>query len=86
MSNKVKFKLNLSGLNEVMKRPELQAMMQAKGEEIAARAEAAAENPKAEYYAVTKTIRWIAVTDVRCGNSEAVYENLKNNTLLKSLH
>jgi hypothetical protein len=42
MSKKVKFKLNLPGVNELMKRPALQAMMQAKGSEIAARATAAA--------------------------------------------
>ena len=85
MSKKVKFKLNLAGVNELMKRPALQAMMQAKGSEIAARATAAASTPGAEYHAETKTINWIAVTNIKCSNSEAVYENYENNTLLKSL-
>ena len=86
MGKKVKFKLNLTGLNEVMKRPELQAMMQAKGDEIADRATSASSNPKASYHAETKALRWIAVTNIKCDNYEAIKENLENNTLLKSLY
>ena len=86
MSKKIKFKLNLAGVNEVMKRPSLQAMMQAKGSEIASRAAKASSDPKAQYHAETKTINWIAVTNIKCSNSEAVHENYENNTLLKSLY
>ena len=84
--SKVEFKLNLPGLNEVMKRPELQAMMQAKGTEIAQRATSMATTPEAAYHAETKTINWIAVTNIKCDNGAAIRENLENNTLLKALY
>lgn len=86
MGKKVKFDLNLAGLNEVMKRPALQSIMQAKGDEIAARATSSAVDPEAEYHAETKTINWIAVTNIKCSNGAAIHENYEHNTLLKSLY
>lgn len=85
MSDKIKVELNLAGVNELMKRQELQDMMQGLGEQIASRAEAMSENPKAEYESNTKTLNWIAVTNVRAVNHEAFEENLENNTLLRAL-
>ena len=85
MSDKVKVKLNLAGVNELMKREELQTMMQSLGEQIASRAEGMSADPKAEYEAKTKTLNWIAVTNVRAANHEAFVENLENNTLLKAM-
>ena len=83
--SKVKFDLDLQGLNALMKSPEMQSVLQQTGDAVASRATAMASNAKAEYEAVTYPIRWIAVTNVRCANSEAIRENLKNNTLLKAL-
>ena len=85
MSDKLKVKLNLAGVNELMKREELQTMMQSLGEQIASRAEGMSADPKAEYEAKTKTLNWIAVTNVRAANHEAFVENLENNTLLKAM-
>ena len=85
MSDKLKVKLNLAGVNELMKREELQTMMQSLGEQIASRAEGMSADPKAEYEAKTKTLNWIAVTNVRAANHEAFLENLENNTLLKAM-
>lgn len=85
MSSKVEFKLDLQGVNELMKRQELQDMMQEMGEQIASRAESMSSNPKAEYESETKTINWIAVTNIRAVNHAAFQENLDNNTLLRAM-
>ena len=83
--NKVDFKLNLPGLNALMKSPEIQTVLAEKGSEVMARANSNAHVPDAEYSMETKTINWIAVTTIRAENGAAVRENLENNTLLKSL-
>lgn len=85
MSDKFRVELNLPGVNELMKRQELQDYMQSLGEQVASRAEGMALNPNAEYEAKTKTLNWIAVTNIRAVNHEAFEENLENNTLLKAL-
>ena len=86
MSKKIKVELNLAGVNELMKRQELQDMMQSLGEQIAARAENMSTDPKAEYESNTKTLNWIAVTNIRAVNHEAFEEDLENNTLSKALY
>lgn len=83
--SKVDFKLNLPGLNQLMKSPEMQSILSEKGAGVMARAQANAQRSDAEYSMNTKTINWIAVTTVRAENGTAVYENLEHNTLLKSL-
>lgn len=83
--NKVDFKLNLPGLNELMKSPEMQSILTEKGAEVMARANGNVQIPDARFSMDTKTINWIAVTTVRADNNEAIAENLRNNTLLKSL-
>ena len=83
--NKVDFELNLPGINQLMKSPEMQTVLAEKGAEVMARANSNAQVPDAEYSMNTKTINWIAVTTVRAENGAAVLENLEHNTLLKSL-
>lgn len=83
--SKVDFKLNLPGLNQLMKSPEMQGILLQKAKEVEGRANSMKQDPKAEYYTMTKTINWIAVANVRCANGEAIHENLENNTLLKAL-
>lgn len=86
---KVKFKLNLKGLNELMKGPEMQAVLDEKGARIMDAANNMAKgngNEKAEYSRSVWVGNWIAESQVRCDNSEAVHDNIENNTLLKALH
>ena len=81
--SKVKFELNLPGLNQLMKGPEMQAVLQAKGDEGASRASAMC--PKGEYNTRTVTGRFIATTFVSAENWAAINDGLEHNTLLKAL-
>jgi hypothetical protein len=83
VSKKVKIKLNLPGLNEVMKSPGLQDMMQEKGEEVAARASDMSKG--GQFETETKTINWIAVTTVRAADDKAIKATFKDNVLRKAL-
>lgn len=83
--SKVDFKLNLSGLNDIMRSGEMQQLLDQKGREVMARAYGMTTDPKAEYGVTTYPIRWIAVTNVKCANGAATAENYRNNTLLKAL-
>lgn len=82
--SKVKFKLNLKGLNEVMKSPELQSLMQESGERI--RNAAASMSNGGQFETQTKPIRWIAVTDVRVKDKKAMKAVLEDNVLNKALN
>lgn len=84
MGKKVDFKLNLKGLNELMKGPAMQSVLQSKGEQV----EAAARGmcPDGEYQTRTVTGRWIATTFVSAENYEAIQDGYEHNTLLKALH
>lgn len=84
MSKKVDFKLDIKGLNELMKGPAMQSELQSKGQQV----EAAARGmcPKGEYQTRTVTGRWIATTFVSVENYEAMQDSYENNTLLKALH
>lgn len=83
--SKPKVKLNLKGINQLMRGPECQAVLAEYGARVLSNAQSMAETDKAEFSADTKPIRWIAVTTIRADNGAAVYENLENNTLLKAL-
>ena len=83
--SRVDFKLNLPGLNELMKSAEMQSILSEKGNAVMSRANSMAQEPGAKYSANTKTINWIAVTTVRADNYEARKDNYDNNTLLKAL-
>ena len=82
MGKKIDFRLNLPGLNELMKGPAMQQELQSKGEQV----ESAARGmcPGGEYQTRTVTGRWIATTFVSAENNEAIKDNYKNNTLLKA--
>lgn len=81
--SKVDFKLNLPGLNQIMKGPEMQSILQAKGAEVASRARSMC--PEGEYDTRTVSGRWIATTFVSAENREAIKDGCENNTLLKAL-
>lgn len=82
---KLKFKLDIKGLNELMKSSEMQAVLDEKGAKIQARAQASAKDSKAEYSRSIWVGNWIAASQVRADNPEAIHENLENNTLLKAM-
>ncbi len=76
MGKAVKFELNLPGLNELMKSPEMQAVTEAAG-----KAMARAAGPG--YATKTHVGSWTVVTSVYPETDEANRDNLKNNTMLK---
>ena len=83
--SKVRFELNLPGLNELMKSPAMQSELKRYGSNTLSRANSMAQVSNAEYSMNTRTINWIAVTTVRADNYQARRDNYENNTLLKAL-
>ena len=83
--SKVKFKLNLPGLNELMKSSAMQSELIQHGSRVLSGAQSMAQVNGAEYSMNTRTINWIAVTTIRADNYEARKDNYENNTLLKAL-
>lgn len=77
MSN-VKVELNLAGINEMMKSPEIQAHLQKAGEMVA---DAAGDG----YAANTDVINWVAITNVYPDSKEAAHDNFTHNSLLKAV-
>lgn len=74
----VKFELNLPGLNELMKSPEMQAALDAAGEQVARKA-------GTDYATSARTGRWIGFSNVYPNSKSAAHENFESNTLLKAL-
>ena len=75
---KVKFKVNLKGLNELMKSPEMQTALTEAGQAV--------RNSLGEGYKVeTAVLDFIAITRVRAESQEAIKESFRDNTLLTAL-
>lgn len=74
----VKFKLNLQGLNELMKSSEMQSALLEAGNAVA-------NSAGSEYAAEVHTANWIAISNVYPNSAAAAHENFKENTLLKAL-
>lgn len=72
------FKLNLKGLNELMKSPQMQAHLHRAGEAVA---RAAGD----DYECKTYVINYVAVENIFPASAKAAHENFTNNTLLKAL-
>lgn len=72
----VKFKLNLPGLNELMKSAPMQDALMNAGQAVANQASGAT----AGY-----TLRWIGVCNIFPDSAESAHDNFKNNTLMKAL-
>ncbi len=81
----MKFELDLKGLSELMRSPEMQDVLDGVGAQVQGRAQSAARKPKAEYGRSIWIGNYAAVSQVRADNPEALHENLENNTLLKAL-
>lgn len=78
MANRVKFKLNLPGLNELMKSPEMQDALLEAGQAVA-------QSAGSDYAAEVHTASWIAISNVYPDSKQAAHENFKDNTLLKAI-
>ena len=75
---KVKFKLNLKGLNELMKSEEMQSILEEKGKRVA-------NNAGKEYASRVHLASFVAIANVYPDSKDAAKDNYKNNTLLKAL-
>lgn len=75
---KVEVKLNLPGINEVMKSPEILSAVESAGEAVAGYA-------GADYATKSGTINWIAYCNVYPDSKEAAKENFEDNTLIKAV-
>lgn len=73
-----KFELNLPGLNELMKSPEMQAALDEAGEQVAKMA-------GSDYAASPKTGHYIGFSNVYPNSKRAAHENYTQNTLIKAL-
>lgn len=81
---KVKIKFYMKGINELMKSQEMQSLMQSQGEKIASAAESMSNG--GEFEAETKSLNWIAVTDIRAKDAKAMRAVHEDNVLLKALN
>lgn len=75
---KVKFELDLAGLNELMKGPEMQSVLSAAGKAVAS---AAGQG----YAERTHVASFVAISNVYPNTKEAAHENYEKNTLVKAL-
>ena len=78
MASDVAFKLNLQGLNELMKSAEMQAVLDEAGRAVA--------NVAGDGYTTTgRTGQYIGFSNVYPEDKQAAKDNYENNTLLKAL-
>ena len=75
---KVKVELNLKGINEVMKSPQIMAACEAAGRAVASAA-------GSEYGTSSGTIKYIAYCNVFPDSKKAAKDNHDNNTILKAV-
>lgn len=75
---KVEIELNLRGLNQLMKSPEIQAQLQKAGDAVAA---AAGKG----YGTRVHDANFVSIANVYPDTKEAAHDNYKNNSLLKAI-
>lgn len=78
MSEKLKFELNLAGLNELMKSAEMQGILQEAGNAVAS---AAGD----DYGVRVHEASFVAIANVYPTSEAAAKENYEKNTLLKAI-
>lgn len=78
MANNVKFKLNLPGLNALMKSSEMQNKLLEAGKVVAGSA-------GGDYAAEVHTASFVAISNVYPDSKRAANENFRQNTLLKAI-
>lgn len=74
----VKFELNMAGLNELMKSPEMESALESAGAAVAS-----AAGP--DYGHRVHQATFVAICNVYPDSKKAARENYKDNTLLKAL-
>lgn len=72
------FELNLPGLNELMKSPEMQAVLTQAGSAVASAA-------GGDYGVRTHVASFVAIANVYPDSAKAAKDNFENNTLVKAL-
>lgn len=81
--SKVKIELNLAGINELMKSPEVQEALTSAGDAVA---QAASGMAGGEPFGVrTHQANWVAITNVWPNSRKANSANLQDNVLLKAI-
>lgn len=78
MAEKVRFKLDLAGLNQLMKSKEMQSVLNTAANQIASAAGDGYEVESAH------SISFVAIAAVHASTQQARRENSENNTLLKA--
>lgn len=78
MAEKVRFKLNLAGLNQLMKSNEMQSVLNTAANQIASAAGDGYEVESAH------SISFVGIAAVHAKTREARKDNAENNTLLKA--
>ena len=81
--SKVKFELDIRGLNELMKSQEMQSILDQEGAKVAGRASGMSGE---QFGHRTHVADYVAITNVYPDSKEAARDNYNNNTLLKALH
>lgn len=76
--SKADFKLNLQGLNELMKSSAMQAHLHRAGQTVAGAA-------GGDYSSRTYVINYVAIENIFPNSPSAAHDNYKNNTLVKAL-
>lgn len=76
--SKVDFKLNLAGLNELMKSPEMQSHLEMAGTAVANAA-------GGDYGVRVHVANFVAIANVYPNTKRAAKDNYENNTLVKAL-
>ena len=84
MASKVKFKLNLKGLNDLMKSPAMQGILEEKGRQVGDSASGMSEG--GSFRVRTVSGRWIATTFVSADDEKAIEGVYEDNVLLKALN
>ena len=75
---KVEFELDINGLRELMKGPEMQSALQEAGDAVASSA-------GGDYGVRVHVADYVAIANVYPDSQEAAKDNYENNTLLKAL-
>lgn len=78
MAKNVEFELDIKGLRELMKGPEMQAALQEAGDAVASSA-------GGDYGVRVHVADYVAIANVFPESKEAAKDNYENNTLLKAL-
>lgn len=81
--SKIKVELNLRGVNEVMKSPEIQAAVQAAGDAVASAA-SGMSGGKA-FAARTHLASFVAIANVYPDSKDAAHANFKDNVIEKAV-